>query len=316
LAVGCDLDKAKREKTDIPPPLRQAPLFNADSAYTYVKEQVEFGPRVPGTAPHAACARYLAQYFQSLGAQVIEQSFRADRWDGTPMPATNIIASFKPGLTKKRILLAAHWDTRYIADQDKDGKQGPIDGANDGASGVAVLMEVARQIALHRDSLQVGVDIILFDVEDQGVPEGNPEERRPNTWCLGSQHWAANKHVPNYVAYYGILLDMVGAKEARFAKEGTSMRFAPQVVEKIWSIAHRIGYGSYFTSIKAPEITDDHLYVNTIAKIPMIDIIEFSHGGPVYFGPYWHTHRDNIELIDPATLKAVGQVVLTALYNE
>ncbi len=306
----------KRTKSEDPIPLRFAPNFDADSAYVYIATQVAFGPRVPGSMSHQKCGNYLFDHFKAKGALMREQSFTATRWDGMAMPARNIIASFFPERKQKRILLAAHWDTRYVADQDKNRTNEAIDGANDGASGVAVLMEIARQIALYPDSLRVGVDFILFDVEDQGVPDNHPQEGKPNTWCLGSQHWANNKHESNYVAYYGVLLDMVGAKEARFAKEGTSMKYAPQVVDKVWNLAQRIGYGSFFVNTKAPEITDDHLYMNAIAKIPTIDIIEYNHSGTVYFGSYWHTHQDNLDNISPETLKAVGQVVITALYNE
>jgi glutaminyl-peptide cyclotransferase len=295
---ACD-DKPKGKAGEGSPKasLKLSPVFNADSAYTFTRNQVEFGPRVPGSSAHLRCGNYLVAYFKQQGAVVTEQNFKAERWDGLEMPARNIIASFKPELTK-RILLMAHWDTRYVADQDTNRVSEPIDGANDGASGVAVLMEIARQLASQTDSLNVGVDILLFDVEDQG----NPSESDAESWCLGSQYWSKNKHLPNYTAYYGVLLDMVGARNARFAREGISRKFAPSVVDKVWSIAAQLGYQSYF--------------INLEARIPTIDIIEYSHGGPVYFGAYWHTHQDNMNIIDPATLKAVGQTMLTVLYNE
>ena len=311
LVYACGGSKEKASENNSVPPLRIAPVFDADSAYAYTQKQVDFGPRVPGSSAHYACGNYLSGFLRNCGAVVQEQNFKAVRWDRVEMPARNIIASFKPEL-KKRILLMAHWDTRYLADQDTLRKSEPIDGANDGASGVAVLLEIARQISLNADSLQVGVDLLLLDVEDQG----NPSESDADSWCLGSQYWSKNKHQANYSAYFGVLLDMVGARNARFAREGISRKFAPNVVDKIWSTAARLGYQQYFIPMDAPEIVDDHYFINTIAQIPTIDIIEYSHGGPVYFGTYWHTHQDNMTIIDPATLKAVGQTVLTSVYNE
>jgi glutaminyl-peptide cyclotransferase len=315
---SCEGDKKPAETSEIPVTEKQVnvPVFNADSAFDYVKRQVEFGPRVPNTAAHKKCGDFLESKLKATGAEVMIQSFTAKAYDGTTLELENIIASVNPAASK-RILLAAHWDSRPFADQDEKDKRKPIDGANDGGSGVGVLLEVVRTLQLASKKPDVGVDIILFDGEDYGQPDFDSDKgEAQNSWCLGSQYWSKNRHKENYSAYYGILLDMVGAKNAKFAKEGTSMHFAPSVVEKVWNIAHMKGFGNYFISQETGAITDDHAYVNELAKIPMIDIIEYNVGGKNYFGDYWHTHDDNMEVIDRATLNAVGQTLLEVIYRE
>lgn len=293
------------------------PAFNADSAYHYVLQQVSFGPRVPGTKAHQNTAQFLVDHFKGHGATVIEQNFEAITFDNQRLKLKNIIASYHPDAAK-RILLAAHWDTRPFADKDRERKDAPFDGANDGASGVGVLMEIARLIIGSQPN--VGVDIILFDGEDWGEKEGEDArialpQGQESWWCLGSQHWAKNKHRKNYVAYYGILLDMVGAKNSRFFREEVSMQYAPSIVEKVWNAAHSIGYADYFVKQNAPGITDDHVFINSLAKIPTIDIVPF-HPGKGFFGDYHHATSDNMEIISKETLKAVGSTVLHVLYHE
>jgi glutaminyl-peptide cyclotransferase len=289
-----------------------APIFNADSAYGFVNAQVKFGPRVPNTIPHVKCGDYLINTFKKYGAKVTVQSFEAKAFDGKNLKLRNITASYNPEASK-RIILTAHWDTRPFADQDpeKSYYNKPIDGANDGGSGVGVLLEVARAINAFKSKPGVGIDLILFDGEDYGAPE-EFEGSHANTYCLGSQYWVKNPH-PN--GYYGILLDMVGAKDATFAMEGLSMQYAGSIVQNVWKTAHMLGYSRYFIYRETSAITDDHAYVNEQAKIPMIDIIEFK-GGDNYFGSYWHTHNDNMSVIDKNTLKAVGQTLLEVVYNE
>lgn len=313
--AGCDSEKDKPSTAD-KEPVKQVsvPEFNSDSAYIYVEDQVNFGPRVPNTAGHLKTGNYLINKLKSFGAEVKVQEFQAEAYNGKKLDLRNIIGSYNPS-AKKRILLAAHWDTRPFADQDEKNPRQPILGANDGGSGVGVLLEVAR--ILQNNKPDVGVDIIFFDGEDYGQPDFDAEEeQKNNTWCLGSQHWSENKHVPGYSAYYGILLDMVGAKGASFAMEGTSMHYAPAVMQKVWKQAHAAGYSDYFNYQNAPAIIDDHTYVNSIAGIPMIDIIEFNPAGENYFGEYWHTHDDDMDVIDRNTLKAVGQTLLEVLYRE
>ena len=296
------------------------PSFNRDSAFLFIKKQVDFGPRVPNTFAHKACGNYLASQLRSYGAKVIEQEFSEQAYDGTILYLKNIIASYNPD-AKKRVLLAAHWDTRPFADKDVDGRYDPIDGANDGASGVGVLLEVARILSVN-EKPNIGLDIIFFDGEDYGEHEDVTDVPMKNGlvqiwWCLGSQYWADHPHIPRYSAYYGILLDMVGSRNARFFKEGGSMQFAPKVVEKVWATARSLGYSNYFVSTNSPGIMDDHIFVNRDAKIPMIDIVEYDPDSPsYYFGDFHHTKKDNINIIDRQTLQAVGETVLYTIYNE
>ena len=304
-------------KQSKPAPQPQAavvvPTFNADSAYRYTAAQVDFGPRVPNTEAHVACGDWLAQELERFGAQVTSQHVTLRAYDGTPLKARNIIGSYKPE-TKKRVLLCAHWDSRPWADADPDPKNHytPILGANDGASGVGVLLEVARQ--LQAQPTNIGIDIIFFDAEDYGEHASSTEKPEGMAWCLGSQYWARVPHTDGYMARFGILLDMVGGKDARFHREALSDHFAKHIVDKVWAAAHTSGNGSYFPYAEGGVITDDHLPINQIARIPCIDII--GHYPETGFAPTWHTMDDTMENIDPAVLRAVGQTVLQVIYNE
>ena len=291
--------------------------FAEDLAYEYVRQQVEFGPRVPGTEAHRKCGDWLVDMLRTYGADtVIVSGTPVKAWDGTVLPVRNIFARYNSD-AKDRILLVAHYDTRPWADQDPDPdkRMTPIDGANDGASGVGVLLEIARQI--QKEAPTVGIDIIFFDAEDYGTPAWHRGIYKPHDWCLGSQYWGRTPHVQGYYARYGILLDMVGGKGGTFYYEPYSYRTARKEVKKIWEKAHELGYGSYFVKQEGSEVTDDHVYVNQLARIPCVDIINYD---PVYenssFGPTWHTVNDNISNIDRNTLKAVGQTVMDVIYNE
>lgn len=289
------------------------PDFDAAKAYSFVKAQVEFGPRVPGTAAHAACAEWLAMTLRQWTPDVVVQPFRAKAFDGTMLEGRNIIASFDSG-RKDRILLCAHWDSRPFADYDPDPANHwkPVPGANDGASGVGVLLEVARQLSLKKPA--VGVDIVLFDLEDYG----EHRSRRgfsAESWALGSQHWARTPHRPGYTARFGILLDMVGAPDARFTMEGTSMYYAPAVMRKVWKTARALGYGKHFLEKESGALIDDHLYINRLARIPTIDIIDYDDDRGGFFGG-WHTVGDTMDGIAPGTLEAVGRTVLAVVYGE
>ncbi|PSL02618.1 M28 family peptidase [Cecembia rubra] len=313
LTWSCSGDKIK-DNLQEPIILKPAPDFNADSAYVFIKKQVDFGPRVPNTEGHRKTREWLIEKFKSYGLEVKTQDFQARTYDNLNWNLSNIIATYNPS-AKKRILLGAHWDTRRMADKDTERIHEPIDGANDGGSGVGVLLEIARVITSSESKPEIGIDFILFDGEDDGEPEfSNTRNNSQIWWCLGSQHWSKNPHQPGYSAYYGILVDLVGAKGARFYREGYSMNYAKNIVNKVWNFASELGYSDFFISRDAPEIIDDHVFVNRDAKIPMINIVEFS---PNYgFGHYHHTHADNMDLIDRRTLKAVGQTVLFTLYQE
>ncbi|MDO8972135.1 MAG: M28 family peptidase, partial [Saprospiraceae bacterium] len=289
-------------------PQLDVPDFNADSAFLFVQKQVDFGPRVPNSAAHKKCAAWFVQELKSRGMTVIEQNFKAQGYQGTTWNGVNIIGQYKPELTK-RLLFAAHWDSRFQADKDTKDQNKPIDGADDGASGVAVLLELARILA--QTPVDVGVDLVLFDVEDQG--DDGPDNSE--TWCLGSQYWAKNLHKAGYFPYSAILLDMVGAKDARFYKEGISMQVAPRTVNNVWNLASSLGYGEYFIHEEKPGITDDHVFVIRGARIPMINIISMPNDSERMFGAYHHTHNDNISIIDKDVLKAVGQTITAVVYR-
>ena len=301
--------------------LVKAPVFLSDSAYNYIEKQVMFGPRTLNSKAHDACGDYLISKLKGYKAEIIVQSFVAEAFDGTKLNSKNIIASYFPK-APRRILLAAHWDTRPFTDQDEDksNDRKPIDGANDGGSGVGVLLEIARVLGLDTNqNTQVGVDIILFDSEDMGTPEfEKAKDASKQYYCLGSQYWSKNKHKPDYSAYFGILLDMVGAKNATFGKEGTSMQYAGSVMDNVWDVAQKVGYGQYFVNANVAGIIDDHLYVNENGKIPTIDIVECRISDPesFKFSQSWHTQKDKISVIDKNTLKAVGQTILQVIYQE
>jgi len=310
-------DSKRNENGELPVEKVSAdiPVFNQDSAFAFIEKQLSFGPRVPNTKAHEECALFLEQKLEAYAVTVIVQKTRLRAYDGTALNIRNIIASFNPS-TNNRIFLCAHWDSRPIAEKDTalNKQKLPIDGANDGASGVGVLLEIARLLNARKPL--IGVDIILFDAEDYGQPDNSGMKPVEDTWALGSQYWAKNPHKKNYYARYGILLDMVGAANATFLKEGYSMQYAPDVVRKVWQTAQRAGYAEYFVNKETNAITDDHFYINKLAGIPTIDIIHYDNNSPTGFFPHWHTHGDNISVIDKQTLKAVGQTLMTVIFEE
>jgi len=307
--IYCNNSNSSQQKNDTSINLSalNIPAFNSDSAYHFIAKQVAFGPRVPNTTAHDSCAAWLMQKLSKYSYDIIIQEATIEAFNKTKLNIKNIIASFNPA-AKKRILLCAHWDTRPFADQDIENQDKPIPGADDGGSGVGVLLEIARQLSIK--PLGIGIDIILFDAEDYGKSNWR------DSFCLGSQYWSKKKHKENYNAQYGILLDMVGAKGAIFTMEGYSIQFAPSVVRKVWNIAAEGGYSGFFFFEKTIPITDDHFYINSMAGIPCIDIIHHDFSTSNRFGKHWHTHNDNMSIIDKATLKAVGQTLLNVIYYE
>lgn len=289
----------------------ETPAFDADSAYHFVEQQLAFGPRIPNSQAHEKCAEYLSNTMKKWCDTVIVQNFTATLWDNTKAKGKNIIASVNPQ-ADNRILLAAHWDSRAYADQesDKDKWHSPILGANDGASGVAVLMEIAR--TFHNNNINTGIDFIFFDLEDQGSPQF-ATDYQSDTWCLGAQHWAINPHKPFYTAQYGILLDMVGGFNPRFTKEEVSMKFAPGITNKLWIIAQQLGYGNIFENTQSDPILDDHIYINQNTSIPMVDIV--CNQSNRSFFEHWHTQGDNLDAIDRNTLGIVAKVVMTTILS-
>lgn len=316
ILCGCEYFKEKEPVTpDTPPVVINAPAFNEDSAFAFIEKQVAFGPRVPNTPAHVACGNWLDSTLARFAHKMYLQTGQVEAYDGTKLNFKNIIASFNPDV-KQRIFLCAHWDTRHVADQDPDPEKRkiPNDGADDGGSGVAVLIEIAR--ALKQQPVKIGVDIILFDVEDYGAPDDEGSVK-PDTYCLGSQYWAKQSHVAGYTANYGILLDMVGAKGATFPMESYSMHYAPWLLRRVWNNAAQLGYSNFFHFKNSMRpIVDDHFYINKLAGIPTIDIININMNEQKMFGNHWHTHEDNLSIIDKKTLKAVGQTVLYTVYQE
>jgi Zn-dependent M28 family amino/carboxypeptidase len=318
LLILAACSKNKNQEAQVPERIVDVPKSNSDSAYSFVKKQVAFGPRVPNSKAHRQTGEYLINTLKHFGAAATTQDFESQSYDGQKLYLRNIIASFYPE-KQKRVLLAAHWDTRPFADKDKLNPNAPFDGANDGASGVGVLLEVAR-VLKNNKAPEVGIDIIFFDGEDWGEPDSvnYPSPLPPGLrewWCLGSQYWAAHKHKPNYAAYYGILLDMVGAQGAKFYREGFSRDYAPSIVDRIWNRAAKLGYSQIFVPQNVASITDDHLFVNEIARIPMVDIVQYDPAFG-YFGDYHHTQKDNLDLISAQTLQIVTDVVLNVIYYE
>ena len=320
--LGCnDEPEQPTVKSEKPKPkkMRPIPHFDKDSAYAFVKEQVDFGPRVLGSEAHEKAKNAIVARLKSYGWNVEEQKFEADVYTGDKFQATNIIAKINPS-ESNRIMLSAHWDSRHIADSplSKVDRDKPILGADDGGSGVGVLLELARQIS--KDGLTgIGVDLVFFDAEDYGEDgehETEEEQRKASlTWALGSQYYG--KNFSGTKPKFGILLDMVGARNAQFPKEGYSMQASPYVTNSIWELAGQMGYGNFFQNRQGGGVTDDHVYVMKYAGIPMTDIINLPQNNEGNtFGAYHHTHDDNMTIIDKRTLRAVGQVMLAVIYKE
>lgn len=320
LLASCG-EKPQPTPTDGPKKTVTVPNFNADSAYQFVAKQTEFGPRVPETDAHAACAEWLTAKLGEYADTVIVQDFRTKLFNGKGIDGQNIVGVFHPE-AKKRIVLCAHWDSRPYADHDPDeaNTHTPIDGANDGASGVGVLLECARLFKAQPLPEKLGIDIVLFDLEDYGPHVDDAEKYYDddlNYWALGSQYWAKHPHVYGYRAYYGILLDMVGGPNPNFPKEYYSQGYAATVSNKVWRKAFDLGYRSFFSNELGTAISDDHIPMNDIAGIPTIDIIDLQpESSNECFPEVWHTLNDNLENIDRNTLGMVGNVLMHVLYEE
>ena len=320
--ASCDNNSKQPQQSQQTTPKKHVvvPAFVGDSAYYFVKAQCDFGPRVPGTLAHQQCANWMIETLKGYADTVFVQEFRTQIYDGKTMDGTNIIATFNSQV-KKRIIIAAHWDSRPYADNDpnEENWKKPIDGANDGASGCGIMMEMARVMKTHRIADNIGIDLIFFDLEDYGSPKWADESMHDDlAWGLGSQYWSKRPHVYGYSAYYGILLDMVGASNPRFPKEYYSQGNAAWVLNKVWRTAREMGYDAYFTNELGDPINDDHIYMIHYAGIPTIDIIHLNgdEDRTSCFYPYWHTMQDNIEHIDVKTLQMVGNVVMKVIYNE
>lgn len=315
MLAACSSAKADRNVAEAETPAEAASTFSADSAYEYVARQVAFGPRVSGMPGHMQCADWLVAELERHGADTVTvQRGTVKRHDGTPLEIANIMARFNPE-AQKRVIIAAHYDTRPWADAEADAAlhNSPIPGANDGASGAGVILELARQMGLKRPD--IGVDLLLVDAEDSGI-SGAEEDESGSSWCLGTQYWAERQP---YTAYdrplYGIVLDMVGGRGARFHREAISQQAVPSLVDRVWGLAARLGHGDVFVNEMGSPVLDDHLFLIQ-AGIPTIDIIENQNAATGTFPPYWHTMGDDMTQIDRATLRAVGETMATLIYSE
>lgn len=327
IGIGAYVVSHERAKAESPEALEEAaerlnpvgPSFNADSAYAFTKAQCDFGSRAMNTEGHERCAQWIIGKFKAYGCEVTTQKADLTGYDGTTLHATNILARHNPHATT-RILLCAHWDSRPWADNDPDSTnwRKPILAANDAASGVAVMLELARLLQANALPMTtLGIDFVCFDAEDWGTPQwADNQEGSSDSWALGAQYFSRN--LPEgYEARYGILLDMVGGSGAQFYQEGISMQYAPDVVKKVWRAARQAGYASFFPKQPGGMVTDDHLPLNRNAGIATIDIIPYYPDcAQSSFGPTWHTMADNMQTIDRNTLKAVGQTIVQVIYTE
>lgn len=308
--LGCTQSNRRGVSGNTAFPALSALHFDGDSAYRHVDILVGFGARVPGTSAHGRALEYIVGYMRALGVRVIVDTFVAERFDGERLQGYNIIGVVNPSVPL-RVLLASHWDTRPWADQDTGIlRRTPPAGADDGASSTGVLLELARVLSQYYP--YVGVDVVFFDLEDQGPPrwlrEASAAENL-NWWCLGSQHWSRNPHRVPSAFVEGLLLDMVGSSEAVFPMEAFSLRWARETTLEVWAVAEGLGFAHRFPAIEAPPVTDDHYFVNTIAGIPTAAIIGRNLQTPSGFPAHWHTHGDSLPVIDRETLQMVGQVV-------
>lgn len=320
LCVCAALSACKNTQNVVDEPQATGPAFQADSAYVYCQKQCDFGPRTMNSTAHDACRDWIRSEFERHGCVVNYQHADLKGYDGTMLHSTNIIASAFPD-RQQRIMLCAHYDSRPWADNDPDeaNHHTPVLAANDGASGVAVMLEVARLIHA-ADSAKVGVDFICFDAEDYGTPQWyDGESQVEDPWALGAQYWAQSVASEGYKyrPMFGILLDMVGGEGSLFYQERMSQQLASSVVDLVWQAAHTCDAGNLFPTQAGGYITDDHVPVNQIAKIPCVDIIPYyPDNADSTFGPTWHTINDTMEHISRETLQAVGQTVIQVIYGQ
>ncbi len=312
---ACKSSNSAASDADETPTELSSVTFSADSAFESIVAQCDFGPRTPSSDAHTRCGDYIAARFAALGLSVTEQRATFTGWDGQKLEGRNIIASFRPD-ADDRIVIASHWDSRPWADADPDSAnhRKPVMAANDGASGIAVMLELARLLPELKPN--VGIDFVCFDMEDYGAPYWGDSPADGSDWCLGSQHWAQQAVASGYRARYGILLDMVGGEDARFCFEGFSMRYAENVTRRLWATAATVGAQHLFVATDGGYATDDHVAMNETAGIPTVDIIPFAPDAEHAFGRTWHTVNDTPEHISRETLRLVGQTLVQMIAEE
>ena len=272
--------------------------FDGAAALEYVRKQVAFGPRVPGTPAHRAAGDWLVAEMRARADSVVVQEWTHTTADDRKLPMRNILARFKPA-EGKRVLYLAHWDSRPASDKEGDPAKAAlaVPGANDGGSGVAILLGVAD--ALKRQPPTVGVDLLFVDGEDWGSFDTNTDV------LIGSRHFAENLPEPGYQPLFGVLWDMVGDENPVFEQEGFSMQRAPEVVQRVWLTAQRMGYGAIFTNRAGMAITDDHVPLQE-KGLRVIDVIDLDY-------PWHHLNGDTADKVSAKTLGIVGAVAMAVV---
>tara|TARA_R110002111_G_scaffold177322_1_gene243399 strand:+ start:32665 stop:33624 length:960 start_codon:yes stop_codon:yes gene_type:complete len=279
-----------------------APVFDAARSYEYLNKICRLKSRVSGSPGMAEQQKLISEHFRELKAKVQFQTFDAPHpLNGTPVRMNNLIVSWYPE-AKKRILLACHYDTRPFPDRDRLQPQGLFIGANDGASGVAFLMELGNVMRDLKISHDYGVDFVFFDGEELVYRENDP-------YFLGSKYFANQykNQPPDFEYVYGIVFDMIADKNLAIYMEKNSLKYAPQLTRSLWEAARKTGIRQFIPQAKF-EILDDHLPLNEIARIPTCDIIDFDY-------PAWHTTRDIPRNCSGASLAKVGTVLIYWLQN-
>lgn len=295
-ATACARDGAEGDDAATTPAARP---FDGEKALGYVRTQLAFGPRVPGTAAHREAGDWIAAAMRERADTVIEQRWDHRTADGRTIPLRNILARFNPSAAE-RVLYVTHWDSRPRSESASDSarRRLPVPGANDGASGTAML--IALGDVLEATPPRVGVDFLFVDGEDYGEfgPPGVDV-------LLGAQHFASNPLVPGYQPLFGVLWDMVGDRDLKFEQEANSLRDAPEVVSLVWETARKLGYDRTFVPVQGLAITDDHIPLLQ-AGLRVIDVIDLDY-------PWHHTPDDTIDKVSAASLKIVGDVAYALL---
>lgn len=301
---------AEAEASESAKATRAGPAIDENYAYDMILKYEKFGPKVPGTLAHEKAGDWIVSELKSIGGMTVhEQKGSATTFDGVKIPVRNIIAQYKPD-AKTRYLLTAHWDNRPFADQDGPrNARKPVPGVNDGGSGVAVLLSIAKAVQGMGEKPAFGIDFAFWDAEDWGDPHGEAD-----TYCLGSQLWVKERVPANYTAKFGLNFDMVGRIGSLFPIEGHSMKKAPHVVKSLREAAAVVGYQSLFPDYSAGFITDDHLFVMEGTGIPMVDIIYMDPDGR--FPPEWHTTNDTSKVISRDVLKGVAQTSVQLIFSQ
>ena len=280
------------------------PRFDGDHAFSYLVAQCDFGPRNPGSDGYYACLDYLITELDQSANEIILQDFSyQERRYNKKYNLENIIARFNPD-AEFQTVISAHWDTRPWADQEdlRQDRDQPIIGANDGASGVAILLELAK--IMGENPPPIGVNLVFFDGEDLGVPGEN------ETYCQGSRFFAKNLPIPR--PNEAINLDMVGDKQLVLPIERYSLEYHPELVRHLWDRAKDMGLDAFIGRVDYA-IYDDHIPLNEIAGIPSIDLIDFKY--PNSYANFWHTLNDIPENCSEESLGQVGALMVDYIYN-